>query len=408
MTGLRVLRIFAFLICIMQPKLAEKVWGDNHVPVYLVESRIEKLDLQTPIPLQYNQFVQAYIDVYTIKRPEHLAGILSRSRLYFPLFEEYLNKYDLPLELKYLAVIESALEPQAKSASGAYGLWQFLYQASRMFDLRITSYIDERADPVKSTDAACRYLKYLYNNFNDWLLAIAAYNGGIGAVKEAIEKSGGETDYWKLRPYLPGQVRGYVPAFVAINYAMQYHHAYNIYPAPMQYRYDELLTTSVPGGISFDQISRLTGISIDLLRFLNPVYTMDYIPVQKEPVRIVIPEDKIEAFHLQIPFFQTEEHPAEENIQAYGDTTGRQKTTHIVSPGEFFHAIAMQYECRIEDIMIWNNLEEKHLFAGQELIVWEPVDKKSESGIRCVDSGRESQWSKADIKGRLSEDEVSR
>ncbi|WP_010421758.1 lytic transglycosylase domain-containing protein [Anaerophaga thermohalophila] len=408
MTGLRVFRVFVLLICIAQPKLTEKISGSNRVPVYLVESRIEKLDLQTPIPLHYNQFVQAYIDVYTIKRPEHLSGILTRSQFYFPIFEEYLDKYELPLELKYLAVIESALEPQAKSTSGAYGLWQFLYQASRMFDLRITSYIDERADPVKSTDAACRYLKYLYDNFNDWLLAIAAYNGGIGAVKDAIEKSGGETDYWKLRPYLPEQVRGYVPAFMAINYAMQYHHAYNIYPAPTQYRYDELLTTSVPGGISFDQISRLTGISVELLRLLNPVYKMDYIPVQKEPVRIVIPEDKIEVFHQQRPFFQTEEHPAVENPQAYGDTTGRQKSTHIVNPGEFFHAIAMQYECRIEDIMIWNNLEEKHLYAGQELIVWEPVEKKKDPGIHRAGSGFESQWFKADIQGKISEDEVSR
>jgi membrane-bound lytic murein transglycosylase D len=195
---------------------------------------------------------------------------------------------------------------------------------------------------------------------------------------------------------------------VAINYAMQYHHAYNIYPAPTQYRYEELLTTSVPGGISFEQISRLTGISVNLLRFLNPVYKMDYIPVQQGPVRIVIPEDKIEVFHQQLPFFQTEEHPAEDNMQAYGDTTGRQKSTHIVNHGEFFHAIAMQYECRIEDIMIWNNLEEKHLYAGQELIVWEPVDKKNDPGIHCVDSEIESQWFKADIKGRLSEDEVPR
>lgn len=352
----------------------------NSVPAYLIESRIEKLNLQTPIPLEYNQYVQAYIDVYTVKRPDHLAGILSRSKLYFPLFEEYLDKYGLPLELKYLAVVESALQPQAKSSSGAYGLWQFLFQASRMFDLKVTSYIDERADPVKSTDAACRYLKYLYSNFNDWLLAISAYNVGIGAVKEAIKQAGGEKDYWKLRPFLPVQARGYVPAFMAVNYVMNYYHSYDIKPLPETFHYDELATCNVKGGISFEQISRLTGISIDVLRLLNPVYKLDYIPVSDtgEAVSIVLPEDQLEIFYQQRSKFLSEDAPAPKKVEACGDTTGRRKITHIVQKGEFFHSIAMAYECRIEDLMRWNDLKDKRLYAGQKLIVWEPKDKAEE------------------------------
>ncbi len=346
--------------------------GRNHVPEYLVESRVEKLNLETPIPLDYNAHVQVYVDVYTINRPDHLAGILSRSELYFPLFEEYLDKYNLPLELKYLAVIESALNPQAKSSSGAYGLWQFLYQASRMFDLRVTSYIDERADPVKATDAACRYLKYLHANFGDWLLAIAAYNGGIGAVNEAIVKAGGEKDYWKLRPYLSDQVRGYVPAFVAVNYAMSHFDSYSIEPGQCEFSYDDLVITTVEGGVSFQQIEELTGISIEILRQFNPAFTMDFIPVQAEPVKIIIPEDKLIVFHQKQPYFKSEKNPPSNGHKVLGDTTGRKKMKHVVESGEFFHEIAMKYQCRVEDLMVWNGLENKNLYAGQPLIVWIP------------------------------------
>lgn len=357
--------------------LGQSVKSNVHVPEYLVESRINKLDLFSPVPLDYNQHVQAYVDVYTQKRPDHLSRILGRSRMYFPLFEEYLDKYNLPMELKYLAVIESALDPTAKSSSGAYGLWQFLYQASRMFDLEVTSYIDERADPVKATDAACRYLQYLYANFNDWLLAIAAYNGGIGAVKEAIVKSGGERDYWKLRPYLSEQVRGYVPAFVAVTYAMNHYGSYDIKSGVSDFSYDELHTTRINGGISFQQIQELTGITVEELRQLNPSYKMDYIPLGSESVRIVLPENRIEIFHQKQPFFRTEEQPPVPNINTLGDTTNRKKQTHIVAPGEFFHQIAMKYECRIEDLMYWNKMEDKSLYVGQSLVVWKPVSPDS-------------------------------
>ncbi|WP_010665537.1 lytic transglycosylase domain-containing protein [Marinilabilia salmonicolor] len=352
--------------------------AEVHVPEYLVGSRIEKLNLQTPVSLTYNEHVQAYIDVYTLKRPDHLAGILARSEMYFPLFEEYLDKYDLPLELKYLAVIESALDPRAKSSSGAYGLWQFLFQASRMFDLEVNSYVDERADPVKATDAACRYLKYLHANFNDWLLAIAAYNGGIGAVKEAIAKAGGEKDYWKLRPYLSDQVRGYVPAFVAVNYVMNHYEGYGIEKKSVEFRYEDLLTTSVNGGISFEQITTHTQIPIDILRLLNPVYKMDYIPVQPEPVRIVLPEDKFDVFHEKLPFFEVETKPVANRNPAPGDTVGRTKDSHIVAPGQFFHEIAMMYQCRIEDLLAWNGLDNKFLHAGQRLVVWKPAEENSD------------------------------
>ena len=374
---------------------------ETQVPEYLVRSRVEKLDLNTPVSLDYNEHVQAYIDVYTLKRPEHLSGILARADMYFPLFEEYLDKYDLPLELKYLAVIESALDPKAKSSSGAYGLWQFLYQASRMFELEVNSYVDERADPVKATDAACRYLKYLHANFNDWLLAIAAYNGGIGAVKEAIAKSGGERDYWKLRPYLSDQVRGYVPAFVAVNYAMSHYESYGIKKGSIEFSYDDLLTTSVRGGISFDQIAEHTGITLDVLRLLNPVYKMDYIPFQSEPVRIVLPENKLEIFHQKNHLFEVEKEPVVSTMPEPGDTLGRVRDSHIVAPGQFFHEIAMIYQCRVEDVMVWNDLEKKYLFAGQKLIVWKPRWRECERvSISRIEKEFDFKFFNADAGGR--------
>jgi membrane-bound lytic murein transglycosylase D len=362
-----------FFLFFVVPTRGQADSNEPYVPEYLVKSRVEKLNLKTPMPLVYNEHVQAYIDVYTLKRPDHLSNILARSELYFPLFEEYLDKYGLPLELKYLAVIESALDPRAKSSSGAYGLWQFLYQASRMFDLKINSYVDERADPVKATDAACRYLKYLYANFNDWFLAIAAYNGGIGAVKEAILETGGERDYWKLRPHLPEQVRGYVPAFIAVSYAMNHHSSYNIQSKDPEFSYDDLHTTTLEGGISFNQISKKTGIGQDVLRLLNPVYKMDYIPVQEKPVRIVLPQERLKSFLQKRSSFVMEKEPFVDKNPEPGDTTGRTKLYHIVAPGEFLHEIAMRYQCTIEDLMVWNGFENKHLLAGQKLAVWQPT-----------------------------------
>jgi membrane-bound lytic murein transglycosylase D len=195
------IRVWTFSLVVLISHICVFPQSDTEwkVSPQVVEERIKALDALTPMDLVYNKDVQAYIDVYTIRRRDHLARILGRAELYFPLFEEHLDRLGLPLELKYLAVTESALDPLAKSTSGAIGLWQFLFHAARMVDLQVTSYVDERRDPVKSTEAAARYLKYLYNNFHNWDLALASYNGGIATVNEAIYKSGGQTDFWKIR-----------------------------------------------------------------------------------------------------------------------------------------------------------------------------------------------------------------
>ncbi|TLX75281.1 LysM peptidoglycan-binding domain-containing protein [Labilibacter sediminis] len=340
-------------------------------PEWMIQKRMEALNYQTPIQLDYNKSVQAYIDVYTVKKREHLANIISRSKLYFPLFEEYLDKYDLPLELKYLAVIESALDPRAKSPSGAMGLWQFLYHSGTMFDLKVSTYVDERSDPVLSTEAACKYLEYLYRIFDDWQLALAAYNGGAGVIKKAIERSGGITDYWQLRPYLPEQVKGYVPAFIAANYSLSYFSNYDIQETPAKFRFNDVDTVFIQQSVSLKKISSIVGISMDDLTFLNPVFTKETIPVNDDPVRLFIPEK------FSTNFVQNEHKLYNKTVTTVDKTKNlnRSKIYHTVSKGEYFHKIAIKYNCTLEEIIEWNNLTSTDIHPGQQLIIWK-TDKK--------------------------------
>ncbi len=341
-------------------------------PEWMYESRLKELDQNTTIKLDYNKQVRAYIDVYTLKRREHFSRIIGRAELYFPLFEEYLAKYNLPMELKYLAIIESALDPTAKSSSGAMGLWQFLYQSGRLFDLKVDTYVDERCDPIKSTDAACRYLAYLYQNLNDWQLALAAYNGGLGVVQKAIERSGGITNYWDLQPFLPVPVQGYVPAFIAANYSMNNYAKHEISSTPPIITFDEVDTIYIYKPLSFEQIHKASGTPIELIKWLNPSYTKQYIPVKKNPVPIFLPKENIPTFIQGEKELQPLDAPIVSS-PPFGDKDNRFESIHIVRKGEFFHKIAIRYQCRIGDIMEWNNLDTKQLQAGQKLVVWKPI-----------------------------------
>ncbi|WP_262326626.1 lytic transglycosylase domain-containing protein [Carboxylicivirga litoralis] len=346
-----------------------------HYPDWMYENRLKELDKATVVKLDYNAKVQAYIDVYTVKRREHLSNIIGRADYYFPLFEEYLAKYDLPMELKYLAIVESALEPRAKSSSGAMGLWQFLYHASRMFDLKVDNYVDERCDPVKSTEAACRYLKYLYRNLNDWQLALAAYNGGIGVVQKAIERSGGKTNFWELQPYLPKAVQSYVPAFIAVNYVMNNYqrHDVTLNPAPLTFK--EVDTVYIHKSLSFEQIHQAAQTPLEVVEWLNPSYTKNYIPVYDEPVCLFLPKKGVIHFVRAVHELEAENPPISKAMPI-GDKTDRESFVHQVRKGEFFHKIAIDNECRISDIIYWNNLPNRNLYINQRLIVWRP--KKEE------------------------------
>ncbi len=344
--------------------------------------RIEKLNEASPVQLDFNDIVKRYIDVYSIRHRDKTARILGLSEIYFPIFEEYLDKYDLPLELKYIAVIESALNPKAKSKSGATGLWQFMYHASRMFDLKISSYVDERMDPVKSTEAACKYLQYLYRIFGDWQLAIAAYNGGPGAVRDAIKASGGKTNFWDIAAYLPDQTRTYVPAFIAVNYVMNYSQEHNIVPKDLKFSYLKLSDVIVKKPLSLETVSKKLGVSIADLRRLNPIYKLDFIPNSELPAKLTLPVDKVLSYVEQ----EAELYAALKNNVSYHDieknmsiTSGKKCIIHVVKAGEFFHKIAMKYACTSNNIKKWNNLTGDILHIGQKLKVWVPVSQTSRS-----------------------------
>jgi membrane-bound lytic murein transglycosylase D len=359
--------LYIILSTIASCLLAQSI--DNpQQPEYLYVKRIEKLDQASPIKLEYNKHVRAYIDVYTERRREHLSAIIARSELYFPMFEEYLAKYNLPLELKYLAIVESALDPTAKSSSGAMGLWQFLYNAGRMFGLNVTSYEDERCDPEKSTDAACRYLAYLYQNLNDWQLALAAYNGGIGEIQKAMERSGGKKNYWELRPYLPDQVKGYVPAFIAVNYVMNHYKSHNIKPAPIQLSYADTDTVTIYRSLTFTQIANASGASIETICMLNPSYTKEMVPAYGNPVKITLPRKNIIQFIREEKRLNTANKP-EATIGAWRQPAAI-TVYHTVARGEYFHSIAMKYQTTVEQIMKWNNLKSKNLQTGQQLKIY--------------------------------------
>ena len=223
-------------------------WHKDTVPKFSddhYKSKLSKMDAATPFKLVYNPAVRKYIDAYAVRNRKKVAQLLGLAELYFPLFEETLDKYNLPLELKYLAIVESALNPRAQSKSGAVGLWQFMYRTGKIYDLNTTSYMDERSDPYKATEAACQYFQYLYAMFGNWELVLAAYNGGPGTLNKAIRRSGGKRDYWELRPYLPVETQGYVPAFIAVNYVMKHASLHNIYPVKPDFFGYELDTVVV-------------------------------------------------------------------------------------------------------------------------------------------------------------------
>ncbi|HBF88308.1 MAG TPA: lytic transglycosylase [Bacteroidales bacterium] len=353
-------------------KLNKYNFAIDSIPMYpdlIYEYRLAELSNKTPIDLSYNKYVKKYIDMYATQRRDQVSKMLGLAQLYFPIFEEKLDKYQLPLEIKYLAIVESALNPNARSKSGAVGLWQFLFNTSKMFDLDITSYIDERSDPYKSTEAACKYLEYLYRIFDDWQLALAAYNGGPGVVRNAISRSGGKTSFWEIRPYLPTETQGYVPAYIAATYIMNYNIEHNIFPEEPLLYFHEIDTVMVKHPIYFNQISAFTGVPIETIKFLNPTYKQNYIPSDTEPMALTLPNDKIDDFLK----YEAEIYGLKMSKPIYNgleNAENKSKIIHDVKKGEYFHKIAMHYRCTVEEIIEWNNLSSYNLNAGQRLIIY--------------------------------------
>ena len=268
----------------------------NVNPTYTKEEYINRLSrLPTVMEMVYNEVVQKFIDRYSGRLRHSISYMLGASNFYIPIFEEALEVYQLPLELKYLPIIESALNPKAVSRVGATGLWQFMIGTGKQYGLQVNSHFDERRDPVKSSYAAARYLRDLYKVFGDWNLVIAAYNCGPENINKAIHRAKGEKDYWRIYPYLPKETRGYVPAFIAANYIMTYYSQHNI--CPMTTRLPAKTdTVMVSRNVHLEQVAEVVGINIDLLRSLNPMYRRDVIPGASEPLPLRLPQTEVSKF----------------------------------------------------------------------------------------------------------------
>ena len=366
------IRLFSFCFILLWP-VNSRVAGiyENSSPDLVIEYRLAELNISTPVSLDYNEHVKKFIQLFSGDRREAVRRIIGLSELYFPIIEEILDRNNLPLEIKYICVIESALDPFAVSRSGAVGLWQFLLHTARMFDLEVNSYIDHRRDVYKSTEAAARYMAYLYEMFGDWHLVFAAYNSGPGVVRNAIERSGGNRNYWEIRKFLPEQSQRFVPAFIAINYMMSYYGDYNIEPLTPEFTFESIDTLHISRPLGLKQIGGELNIPIETLRFLNPVYRLDYIPANGLSNTLVLPSEHV------IPFLNNYERVFVHGISHSSDAAGDKnindeliRITHRVRPGDFIHKIAMMYGTISEKIMEWNKLGDDLIHAGQELIIW--------------------------------------
>lgn len=344
----------------------------SFVPVYddsVYAARISRLNDNSPFSLVYNSSVKAFIDLYAMRQRGLTERVLGLGQLYFPYFEEQLDRFDLPLELKYLAVIESALNPTARSRAGASGMWQFMYHTGRMYGLNVNSYVDDRCDVTRSTIAACEHFIDLYKIYGDWQLVIAAYNSGPGNVNRAIRRAGGVKDFWLIRQYLPRETRNYVPAFIAVTYVMEHAEEHNLYALPPVYSHLDVDTIMVRQQLSLSTVSELLDIPMDHLRYLNPAFRKNVIPNNTDkPYVLNIPREYTAMFlsnEEAIYNFRTPEQLRQEVLAAQVEET----TIHVVRSGENLGAIARKYRTSVAEIQRLNNMRGTVIRIGQRLIV---------------------------------------
>ncbi len=353
--------------------------GDDKDKLY--EARLKML--ATEVQLPYNAAVRSYIDRYS-KKNAVMENVLGRAKYYFPIFEKALYEYGLPMELKMLPVIESALLPVARSHAAAVGLWQFILSTGKHYGLEVNSFVDERMDPVKSTDAACRFLMDLYKIYGDWTLVIAAYNCGPGNVNKAMKRAGTVGSYWDIWDYLPRETRGYVPAFIGASYGYTFYKANSLEPKEIDnpISVDTLLVSRM---VHFDQIATTIPITKEELRALNPQYRIDIIPAVERKFTLVLPTDRIADFidseadiygkdttylkkYIQID--NLSEKKALELAERYPSYASGKKTTYKVKSGDTLGAIAIKYGVTVANIKKWNGLRSTNIRIGQRLTIY--------------------------------------
>lgn len=342
----------------------------SNVPDSVYIKRIEQMN--SFIKLPYNNIVRNYIILYSEKMPTKMGEILGLCNYYMPIFQEVFDRYDMPEELKAMAVIESALNPVAVSRAGAKGAWQFMYTTAKMYDLKIDSFVDERLDAVKAADAAARYLQDAYRIFGDWNLAIASYNCGAGNVNKAIRRSGGSRDFWTIYPYLPRETRGYVPAFVGALYGMTYYKEHGIIPQPATLPM-HVDTIKVNKMLHFKQVEEVVGIPMNDLKNLNPQYKHQIVPGTDKEYILRIPVEYSTAFvdkEDSIYVFKADSLFNPVTIKKIKDGGDGERIVYRVKSGDYLGRIASRYRCTVSQIKRWNNLKSNNIRIGQRLVIY--------------------------------------
>lgn len=337
-------------------------------------------EIPAVINLPYNNHIKAYIERYLIRYPKHFPILLERSDDFFPMFEEIFDSYGLPQELKYLAVIESALKPKALSKASAVGLWQFMPSTGKMYGLQVNSFIDERKDPIKSTHAAAQFLSTLYHMFDDWTLALAAYNCGPGNVRKAIRRAGGKQDFWKIYYYLPRETRSYVPAFVGATYAFNYYAEHGIERS--DYRAEILDTVNINQRMHFLQLSEFLEMPVEDIRKYNPQYRKDFVPQTGKPMTLRLPyldayafagnEEAVYAIKDSIYF-------SDVFAKNYSSTAlnikEKVRIVYKVKKGDNLGYISDWFNVRLSDLRYWNGINRNLIRVGQKLSIYVPESR---------------------------------
>ncbi|WP_127023322.1 LysM peptidoglycan-binding domain-containing protein [Flagellimonas beolgyonensis] len=365
--------LFSDMVLEIQRDTANDSIFEIDLPTDTLKARLARMNEKTPFNITYNPSLESVIKSFLTRRRDLMQRMITSSQFYFPLFEQELDNQNIPLEIKYLAIVESALNPKARSRVGAKGLWQFMYSTGKMYGLDVSSYVDERHDPIMATKAASKYLAKLYEIFNDWDLALAAYNSGPGNVNKAIRRSGGYENYWNIRPFLPRETAGYLPAFLATMYIFEYAEEHGLQYKKADRPYFETDTVHVKHLITFDQISKLVDISTEELEMLNPAYKLNIIPkVKGKDYALRLPKSKIGKFvsnEEQIYAYvkkelDSVEKPLPQMIAA------NDQVRYKVKSGDYLGKIAERYGVGVSEIKRWNGLRSNNLRIGQRLTIF--------------------------------------
>ncbi|MFP4505068.1 MAG: LysM peptidoglycan-binding domain-containing protein [Cyclobacteriaceae bacterium] len=372
--------------------LYEPSYDYEYVPDASYEEIADRIAcIDTEMPLTFNERVKSFVDYFTVKNRDYTRMVVRRKDIYFPIFEKHLKAYGIPEELKYLSIVESGLNPEARSRVGAMGLWQFMPSTGRMYGLSQSWYVDERMDPEKSTEAAAKYLKQLYNMFDDWELALAAYNTGPGNVRKAIRRSGYKKDFWAIYNYLPRETRGYVPQFVAVIYALNYLEEHNLVEEVPDYLM-AADTLHVSQFLSLKALAEQINVCEEDLRRLNPELKRAAVPENARNYPLRIPADTYDFIVANQPSIldSAGKKELQQQIDYVAETTpgttyNREKAYYRVRSGDVLSKIAERNGVRLSDLKSWNNIRGSRIYAGQKLVLW--VKPSANTAVASSNSG---------------------